>query len=74
MQKELPAAAFRMRLYLEDNDTASALLLHVQGNIVDEYTVFRNIVLSSDVANSVDLFSVDELRTVVKGFCEDVMA
>lgn len=73
VQKELPSAAFRMRLYLEDGDTVSVLLSHVQDNVLDEYNVFRHSVLSSAHADSVDLFSTDELRTVLRSFCEDVM-
>ncbi|THH08771.1 hypothetical protein EW146_g8889 [Bondarzewia mesenterica] len=45
-QRDLRAAAGRLRLYLEDKRTVDVLLQHVRERAEDEYSVFRDLVWS----------------------------
>jgi len=41
LEREIPALASRLRLYLDDSGTVSVLLSHIQDKVVSEYITFR---------------------------------
>ena len=46
-QRDLRAAAARLRLYLADQRTVGVLLQHVRARVEDDYAVFRDAVCST---------------------------
>lgn len=72
LQKELPGATIRLRLYLEDSGTVSVLLTHVQSKIIEEYSAFREAAWSSHGRSlGASLLSVDELRNLLDDLCQN---
>ena len=69
--RDLRASVARMRLYLEDDRTVLVLLSHVQEKIIDEYVDFKQAVSERSKGSEVPLMSVQELKDLLKGICED---
>ncbi|TDL25953.1 Sec34-domain-containing protein [Rickenella mellea] len=72
LQQELPRAAIRLRLYLEDSGTIAVLLTHIQDRIVEDYSAFSEAIRSAyELDLVVTLLSINDLRTILSHSSEN---
>jgi conserved oligomeric Golgi complex subunit 3 len=71
-QRDLRAAAARLRLYLADQRTVDVLLQHVRERLEDDYAVFRDVVWGKGIASGEGVLSSEGLREMLREVCEEL--